>query len=94
MNIIGIDKAANSELAAAHADQDHVFNDQRRTGDRKRLAIITHLGVPKLSASCRVECHQMRVERAIENHVLVKRNAAIVRAAAEVDVFEVVVITP
>src|SRR5262249_43851367 len=77
-----LDEAADAELAAGYARQDHVFYDERRAGDAVSLLPVDHPRLPHDVAVIVVESDQARVHRADEYQLAPQRDAAVVRAAA------------
>ena len=83
LGVIGLDEAADAILAAVGADQDFAVDG----GRRHRLAIallgIADLFLPDDGAGLGVERDELRVERADIHLVVIDRDAAVVRTAAE-----------
>ncbi len=83
LGVIGLDEAADAILAAVGADQDFAVDG----GWRHRLAVallgIADLFLPDDGAGLGVERDELRVERADIDLVVIDRDAAVVRPAAE-----------
>src|SRR5262249_26144803 len=84
----GFDEAADAELAAGDARQDHIFHHERRAGDAVSLLPLDHLRLPLHMAVVAMERDKARVHRADEHQLAPKSDAAVVRAAA-VDTLDV-----
>ena len=83
LGVVGLDEAADAVFAAVGADQDLAVDSGR--GHRFAIALlrIADLLLPDDRTGLGVERDQLRVERADIDPVVVDRDAAVVRAAAE-----------
>ena len=77
--IVGVDEAADPELAAGDAGDDLVLHRQRRAGDAEALHRIGDLHFPEQRTGPGVERQERRVERADEDPVAEHRDAAVER---------------
>ena len=84
-DVVGVEEAPDAVLAAGHARDYHVLDDQRRAGHAVAGFGIGHLDVPDHRAGFGVESDQMRVYRADEDAVSQHRHAAIHGVAADID---------
>ena len=92
VHVVRRDEAAYAVFAATDADDDFVFDDQRRHRHRVAELGITDRRVPHGATGLCVDPDEVRVERAHEQRVAMDCNAAIVRAAADALVGRVVVV--
>ena len=75
------DPAAHPHFAAAVANQDFVFNDQRRHCHRLALADVAELGAPDLPSGVGVDRDRLVVER-VEEHLAAGVNRAAINGVA------------
>src|SRR5205085_10938323 len=61
--VIAIDEAANSVLAARHADHDLVFHGERRQGKVVTLTRLRRFCFPDHGAGMSIEGHYARIQR-------------------------------
>jgi hypothetical protein len=78
LSIESLDEAADPELAAGHACQDHVFDDERRTGDAVSLLPVDDLRLPRDVAIAAMKSDQARVHCADVYQIAPQRDAAVV----------------
>ena len=83
LHVVRRDEAANPVLAATHADDHFVLDDERRVRNRVARRRRRHLRLPDLASAFRVDGNQVRIERPHEQRVTENRDAAVVRATAD-----------
>src|SRR5579864_4530173 len=73
--LVRVEKPADARFAPAHADDDFVPNDQRRSGNRVAEFVVADVHRPALDARARIEREEVSVERADEHGVVQDSNA-------------------
>ena len=81
--VIGCDEAPDAVLAAAHANDDLVLDDQRRVRNRVPGFGTRHLGLPDGTAGFPVDRDQLRVEGTHEQGVAKDPQPTIIGAATD-----------
>src|SRR5207248_4357429 len=81
--LVRVDETANAELTAGDADDDFVFDDERRAREAVALVGISGSDIPTHTAGLRIEADDVCVERSHEQAVAQRRQAAVLRTAAE-----------
>ena len=82
LGVVGVQKSANAVFGARNSDDDFVLDRQRRECDGVRGLVIGDFYVPADAAGLHVQRNQVGVQRADEQLVVERRNAAIHLAAA------------
>ncbi len=82
VGVIGVDMAADAEVAAAEAGNDHAVVIKRRAGDRIALGRVLGLDFPQHLAGLLVERDELGVELADEDLAVAHAGAATGPAAA------------
>src|SRR5262249_50987032 len=83
LGVPAVDEAANAELGAGDAGDQHAVGDERRDGERIAVLPVRGLRLPLLLAVLRVIGDHMGVERGTEDLSVVDRRALVGDAAAD-----------
>src|SRR5262249_42111308 len=83
VGLVRVDEAADSVLAAGDADDHLVLHDERRAREAVALVRVGRSDIPADTAGLRVEAHHVRVERAHEQPIAERAEAAVLRTAAQ-----------
>ena len=84
--VVGVDEAADAELAAGDARHDLALDDEGRGGLAVARAVVGDLAVPHQVAGARVDGHEVRVEGAHVEGVAEDGHPAVVPPAADAQV--------
>src|SRR5207248_3641212 len=82
LRVVGIDEAADAELAPGHADNDFILYDDRGDGRGVTHRIVLHRHVPHDRPGAHVKCDEMRVERDHVAFVAEHAETALAKTAA------------
>ena len=86
LGVVGVEEAADAELAAGDARHHPVLHDERRRRLAVAAPVVGHLGVPDEVAAARVDGHEVGVEGAHVEGVAEDGDAAVVAPAADAQV--------
>ena len=87
LGVARLDTAHHAELAARQAGDQEAFGDQRRGSVAVAGAVVVDLLPPDDLAGGLVQGHQLRIERAENHQVVIKRSAPVDHVAAGHDAF-------